>query len=485
MAELKGADDPLVSVLFDGAGPVETPAPSARAWLARDGDANGRPVLVKRLSSTGLGRATEALALHHPHIVPTRRWLLGNGPNSALYVVRDVVRGRNLRQTLSALPANARDAQTMQRLFSPVLDALEYAHGQNFAHGGVSAENIFVAADSQTVLVSDWASADPKSPQHFLVYQGTASVVGDVRALARLMTEFLPAAGAFASPAVRERIAGVLARSQTLANLRETLDALDGLAGAPLPRETPGRGGGSTGGGPGNFSAARSSHQGALGRGPAPLDLGLNDDATVGDWAARLAASNQDAEGSEENTDPDLRALNGGPRGTQGASAGTPRLVCTLAEKTARAPAGGGGTATLLVRNEGDAPLTIRMIATQHPWLNVRPLELPLTLSPGEQAPVGFAISAARLSPGDYRSEVYLSANAQAKRAEDLRGGWFKHTAEVRVTVDGGPAFSSTPAPTGSDKPAYPANAPRIPASGPGCLLVVPALLIALLLKIL
>ncbi len=448
-------EDGRVLALFDGAGPVETPTPGVRVWLARDPDNNNRPVLIKRTGANGgRGRATHALALRHSSIVPTRRWLLetASAVQPGLYVVRDVVRGKNLRQTLNGQPA--RDADTLQRLFLPVVDALDYAHGQNFAHGGLSAENILVATADGTVLVSDWATADPKAPQHFLAYQGAPTTAGDVKALARLITEFLPAGGAFANRAVRERIGGVLARCATLADLRETLAALDGLAASALPR-----GGAASESGP-------PTAQGVLGRGPAPLDLGLDEDtAAVAD---------------------------------QGASSGTPRLVCVLAEKTARVPQGGGGNATLLVRNEGDAPLTIRMIATQHPWLNVRPIELPLVLAPGASFPVPFAISAARLTPGEYRSEVYLSANAAAKRAEDLRGGYFKHVAEIRVTVDGGTSFSPPespitmsgewPIPPGL-KPPHPASssapppARRVPSSGGGCLFAVPAVVLTALLR--
>jgi hypothetical protein len=52
-----------------------------------------------------------------------------------------------------------------------------------------------LVADDGTVAVSDWATADPKAPQHFLYYQGTASPAGDVRALARMVAEFLPTSG--------------------------------------------------------------------------------------------------------------------------------------------------------------------------------------------------------------------------------------------------------------------------------------------------
>lgn len=470
-------EDARVLALFDGAGPVETPTPGARVWLARDPDNNGRPVLIKRagMSGGGRGRATHALALRHPNIVPTRRWLLetSNAGQPALYVVRDVVRGKNLRQTLGGQTAAARDANTVQRLFLPVVDALAWAHGQNFAHGGLSAENILVASEDATVMVSDWATADSKAPQHFLVYQGTPTTAGDVKALARLITEFLPAGGAFTSLAVRERIGGVLARCATLADLRETLAALDGLATAPLPR-------GAAESGQAGAPEKPGLPQGVLGRGAAPLDLGLGDDnpdPTVGDWMRR-AANDGNVESAPDQS------------GANSENNGAPRLVCTLAEKTARVPQGGGGTATLLVRNEGTAPLTIRMIATQHPWLNVRPLELPLVLAPGAAStPVPFAISAARLTPGEYRSEVYLSANAAGKRAEDLRGGYFKHVAEIRVTVDSGSAFPppgpgggwpAAPPQPGSVKPPYPTSAPKIPGGGSGCLFALPAVFVAL-----
>jgi hypothetical protein len=86
-------------------------------------------------------------------------------------------------------------------------------------------------------------------------------------------------------------------------------------------------------------------------------------------------------------------------------------------------------------------------------------MELPLTLPAGSSAPIDFSVSAARLSPGDYRSEVYLSASAGGGNAEDLRGGWFKHTADVRITVEENGAV---------EKPPYPTNAPKIPAPA-GC----------------
>jgi hypothetical protein len=418
MAEGGSADDgrvldARVLALFEEGDVVDTPTPGVRAWLARDpGDGSRRPVLIKRMSGAAgsKGRATAALVLLHPHVVRTRRWL-ADEEGKRLYVVRDAVHGKNLRQTLA--PENTqRDAEAVRRLLLPILDALAYAHGAGVAHGGVSAENVLIGQDGM-VLVSDWATADPKAPQHFRHYNGAASVEGDLRALRDLVTEFLPTTGAFARTAVRERIGGIVGRCDTLSDLRETVNALERLAAAPLPRGA-------------SVAAAPPA---------AAFDLG-----------------DADAEAA-----PD---------------AGRPEMTCAPGEKLVRILQGGGGPASLVVRNVGDAPLVLRMIATQHPWLNVLPIDLPLAIAPGGRESIAFAISAARLTPGEYRSAVYLSANAGGAAAEDLRGGWFKHTVEIRISVEAAPAGP----PASEDRPPLPAKTPSVPAgTGPGCLLALPA----------
>ncbi len=278
--------DEQILALFEGARPIDTPTPGVRAWLAQDRADGQRPVLIKRVDGRAgsKGRATEALALLHPAVVRTRRWLAEDG---ALYVVRDVVRGKNLRHLLAGEDTPS-SAASLRRLLLPAIEALEYAHAQGFAHGGVSPENVLVG-DEGGVYVSDFATADPKAPQHFVHYNGTASFGGDVRALSRVLLEFLPTTGAFASAAVRERIGGIIGRCDTPADLKEAVNALERLAAAPIPR---------------------APQQAPPPPQPRPAAL-------------------------EEET---------------GASHGTPRLTCTLSEKSARA-ARGGGAATLLVKN--------------------------------------------------------------------------------------------------------------------------------------
>lgn len=385
--------DNRILALFEGAGTVETPTPGAKAWLARDTAFAGEPVLLKRVPpGIGKGRATAALSLRHPNVVRTRRWLAEGG---TLYVVRDIVRGRNLRQSLSGIEATRLSAEALRRLLLPAVDALEYAHAQGVAHGGISPENILVCEDG-TVRVSDFATADPLAPQHVRAYGGALTPAADVSALGKLIATFLPTSGAFAHPVVRGRIEGILGRCDTLGDLRETLNALERLAAAPAPRADE------------NGGAARPAVKPVLAQPAVPV--------------LRRPPAERPA-----------GAFDTGPSG---------RLTWEQEAPTPRIAPGGGGVAALLLRNDGKGPVIVRMIATQHAWLNVRPLDLPMTIPPGGEARVSFVLSAARLSPGEYRSEVYLSANAPdgafTGAAQKLSGGWFRHTAEVRIRVEGG-----------------------------------------------
>jgi len=441
--------DARVLSLFERPGAVETPTPGVRAWLARDTSESQRPVLVKRLAAGGANkaRATEALALRHAGVVRTRRWLFEPGPggSTALYVVRDVVRGRNLKQVLTgtAAAAAAAEPEALRGLLLPVIEALEYAHGAGVAHGGVSAENILVGDDGG-VYLSDFATADPAAPQHRVHYAGAATKAGDVLALRRLVAKYLPRGGAFASPVVRGRIEGIVERCDSLADLRTAVLALERLAAAPVPQSHAGTGGSavspparppvpaptaargtapplSPGERTGEFAAVPAPTAG-----PGLTPMGPPGGKAGGDVIATAA--------DEPSTQPTAGRQT--PPEHPGVRPGAPRLTCIAPDGPARVAQGGGGAAALMLRNEGGATLIVRMIATQHAWLNVRPMELPLSIPPGGAASVSFVLSAARLTPGDYRSEVYLSANAPGPGAEDLRGGWFKHTCEVRISVE-------------------------------------------------
>jgi serine/threonine protein kinase len=203
---------------FEEVREVATATPGAQAWQGRD-PLSGRTALVKRLPAADprhKTRATQALALTHPRIVPTRRWLRdGDG----LYVVRDFVPGRNLRQTLA--DARRRAFDNLQHLLTPILDALDYAHRSGLPHGGVTPENVLVDADGHSLLC-DFATVENTGgaheayvPRPLLAPDGRPTPRADFYALCELYKEFLPTR----SP---EDEAGYAARQRLLRNLSET-----------------------------------------------------------------------------------------------------------------------------------------------------------------------------------------------------------------------------------------------------------------------
>jgi tRNA A-37 threonylcarbamoyl transferase component Bud32 len=373
--------------LFESPGKIETGTPDATAWLARD-PTKGVAVLIKCLHNIPTrARATEALTLSHPNLLAPRRWMVSEG---GLFILRDVVRGKNLIQFLAASGGQT-TTDILRQWLHPILDALEYAHKQGTAHGGISLENILISEDNTPILV-DFATASPAAPQHVRSYNSTANVAGDIRAFGKVLAGLLPTTGAFANPVVRGRVEGIALRSETIASLRETLDMLDKIA-----LSTP-----------------------QIGRGTVVIG---RPGATSADKNAPSVLTNIQNEIKRE----ELSAI----------AKGVAKMVCEPGQDYTPVTPGGGGVATLTVRNDGEATLYVRMIATQHAWLNVRPMPLPLTIAPGKSAQVTFVVSAARLAAGEYRSAVYLSTNAVSAQAEDSRNGWYRHTAEIRISVGG------------------------------------------------
>jgi len=181
---------------------VATATPGAAAWMAREAGGS-RQVLIKRLpGDVGKTRATQALALRHPRIVPTRRWLRDG---DSIYIVRDWVPGRNLRQTLSDLALRAFDRLHARLL--PLLDAIDYAHGAGLPHGAVTPENVLTGSEfPEFALLSDFAAEREAIPP---------TTRQDFYDLCELYKEFLPA-----RPADDE--AGAAARARLLRNLTET-----------------------------------------------------------------------------------------------------------------------------------------------------------------------------------------------------------------------------------------------------------------------
>ncbi len=209
---------------FEDVTAVPTATPGAAAWTAREAG-GGRRVLVKRLAGNAAKtRATQALSLQHPRIVPTRRWL---ADGDKFYVVRDFVPGRNLRETLADLSQRAFDRLHARLL--PLLEALDYAHGAGLTHGAVTAENILESRQFPDFsLLSDFAAA--RTPAESVPRRDFAELCG-------LYKDFLPARpdGDEAGSAARVRLLRNLSETQettqSAEELRYKLDAIARMAG--------------------------------------------------------------------------------------------------------------------------------------------------------------------------------------------------------------------------------------------------------------
>ena len=213
--------------------------PGAKAWQGRD-PLSGQAVLIKRLSAEPRHktRATQALALAHPYIVPTRRWLRDGDD---FYVVRDFIPGLNLRQTLADVRRRAFDG--LLSLLTPVLDALDYAHRAGLPHGGVTPENVLVGADGRGLLC-DFGTIENTDgahltyvPRSLIAADGRPTPQADFYALCELYKEFLPARSSDdeAGTAARQRLLRNLSETQQTATnteeLRYKLDAVAKMAG--------------------------------------------------------------------------------------------------------------------------------------------------------------------------------------------------------------------------------------------------------------
>ena len=217
---------------FDAVSVVTTGTPGAVAWVAREPDSEDI-VLIKRLPDDSLrSRATQALALNHPGIASTTKWLYDD---SQFYVVRTYIEGESLRHAAdnSRIPSFS----SLKSRLDAVLYSLEALHGSGAAHGGITPENIII--DSQgSPVITDFATV---SGAHGQFVPGTvlgkqATPKADYYALCEIYKEFLPVRPPDDEEgnAARERLIRNLTEVQqtcrTAAELRYKLDAVANMA---------------------------------------------------------------------------------------------------------------------------------------------------------------------------------------------------------------------------------------------------------------
>jgi eukaryotic-like serine/threonine-protein kinase len=154
-------------------------------YRARDG-VLARDVAIKVLHPNLAGdagfidrfrrEARSAALLSHPNIVAVHDW---GSTNGTYFMVMEFVRGRNLRDLLTAYrrlePAQAADVLVQ------MLAALEHAHRRGIVHRDIKPENVLVTADGH-VKVADFGLARAFAESR--ITQAPGTVTGTVQYLA-------------------------------------------------------------------------------------------------------------------------------------------------------------------------------------------------------------------------------------------------------------------------------------------------------------
>jgi hypothetical protein len=478
---------------------VSLPAMSSgAAWTAWEPNGNRR-VLIKRLpDESAKTRATQALALRHPQIVPTRRWLRDG---DCFYVVRDWVSGQNLRQTLSDFSLRAFDRLHTRLL--PLLDAIDYAHGAGLSHGAVTPENVLVAEQFPAfALLSDFAreSAPTETPR--------ADFIG----LCELYKEFLPAraeddeAGAAARVRLLRNLTETQQTTQSAEELRYKLDAIARMAellgfnsgemeadeprtklGARLvcavspPTATVTPGGGTTVTlaldndgdtplhiesvasdvvwlnlpnrfnpvdlAPGTGGDLRWTLSGARlepGTYQATLSVRSNDGLlTVAPppgtaWPLQMVAVPVLVKGpSTEEPVPLADSLphpTPSPPG-QPVSGDHPGIACVQEPDPGLVRYGQASVLHIGVRNIGPTRLRVDRLHTRPQWLTYPGDLRAVWIEPGATQYLGFAVDATALTGGDYKAEVTFTTSIITETMVGPKPVWRDMTCEVRVRV--------------------------------------------------
>ena len=110
-----------------------------------------QPGFVERFRA----EAQAVARISHPNVVQVHDW---GQEDDSYYMVMEYVRGKNLRQILSASPGGRLQPRHAAQVTGQVLGALAAAHGKGVVHRDVKPENVMVATDGR-VKVADFGIA--------------------------------------------------------------------------------------------------------------------------------------------------------------------------------------------------------------------------------------------------------------------------------------------------------------------------------------
>jgi len=129
-------------------------------------DAEGRQVALKLLNLSlesepefrkRFQREAELTQrLQHPHIVKTFHW--EDDPDVGVYLVMEYIPGGNLRQKLDDPESSPWSLEQTLKIFTPVAEAIDYAHSQGVVHRDLKPENLLFG-DPLTLKIADFGVA--------------------------------------------------------------------------------------------------------------------------------------------------------------------------------------------------------------------------------------------------------------------------------------------------------------------------------------
>ena len=194
---------------FDDVMSLPRPDGSVNSWIGLYPGAVAKSLIKREPAAKAKTRATQSLALLHPSISKTQRWILDD---DILYIVRDYVPGQSMADAVSQQATWAFDK--LRTLIDPVLDAIDYAHSCGVSHGGLKAANIIVGPENP--IVTDFGQTRDINLDRIAYADSTGQPThrSDYYSICELYKEFLPAVA-------RDDEVRQAARTRLLRNLTE------------------------------------------------------------------------------------------------------------------------------------------------------------------------------------------------------------------------------------------------------------------------
>ena len=197
-----------------------------RNSVAYTGERYGRRFLLKALSPNNAELTNYRLQqeqefqlgvqLVHPNIAAT--YSLEDVPTIGRCIVQEWIDGITLSEWLQTKPSHS----ARERVFTQLLDALEYVHSLQLVHHDLKADNILITRNGANVKLIDFGLSATDATLSPLPHD----VRTDIQALARMMPELLPEQRILARRCRNNNFANIVALRRALDNRKRLIRQL-------------------------------------------------------------------------------------------------------------------------------------------------------------------------------------------------------------------------------------------------------------------